>query len=324
MSGIRSQLGVAKEVTYGTYVVPSDWLIFDAETLSRAQQYLTSIGLGSGALVPRSSLHRETTRGGEGSIQGKVPNQGFGLLLDQLHGNVVAPVQQGATAAYLQTHEIGETVPNKSLSVQVGKPTISTVQPFTARGCVPTQVVFGCELSGELTFDYQLDIRDLVTSDALGTNNPPADWSPRDFTEGEILINDVEATALIASFNLTIPMPRKTDRYGIGSGALKAYPLVNDYVRPTVQLSAEFTDMAMYNHYVNEDEIDVKVRFTGPEIATGEPEMIEFQFPAAKVVGSTPAVSGPDVLTSDVPIEVYADGTNPPVTILYQSRDTTL
>lgn len=326
-SGTDSQLGYVLETTYGTYVVPSSWLIFDQETLSRAQEYLTSMGLGSGQIVPRTSLHRETTRGAEGAITFKPPNTGFGKILDVLHGNVVTPVQQGTSPAYLQQHDIGESPNNsKSLTLQVGKPTVAQVEPFSVLGVVPTQVQFSCDLSGELTCELQLDGRDIVTSEALETNNPPADWVPRIFTEGTVLLNDVDlsASVLIRSFNLTIPFPRKTDRYGLGTNGLKAFPLQNDYMRPTWSLTAEFTDRSLYDHYADEDVVKLAVRFEGPDLGEGFKERIEFIAQENKVVGNTPQVGGPDILEVEAPLEIYSDGTNPPVRIEYVATDATL
>jgi hypothetical protein len=45
----------------------------------------------------------------------------MGLLLQALMGTTVTPVQQVATAAYLQTHTLADTA-GKSLTIQKGVP----------------------------------------------------------------------------------------------------------------------------------------------------------------------------------------------------------
>lgn len=324
-SGIGAQLGYKAESVYGTPVTVDTFCEFDSESLTRQQQFLSSTGLRAGRLSPSIKRHNATTRGAGGNLALKVPTKGFGPWVNLLHGNTVTPVQQAATTAYLQTHNIGTSSPKgKSMTVQVGKPsTNGTVNPFTYQGCKLTSATFSCDLGAELTASLDIDAQDVVTATALATASYPTGVGSFDFTEGTVLMAG-SSVGLVSSFSLSVPMPMKTDRYGISGSALKAEPLVNDYVRPTASLSLEFTDLTAYGYFTGGTEVAVNCKFEGATIASTYKETFEMTLAACKVVGESPTVGGPDVLSVTVPVEIYDDGTNPPVVIKYISTDTTL
>jgi hypothetical protein len=56
-SGLGSQFGLAKEVTYGTVVTPDHFYEFDSESLTRQPTYQDSVGLRSGRPVVRYRPH---------------------------------------------------------------------------------------------------------------------------------------------------------------------------------------------------------------------------------------------------------------------------
>lgn len=324
-AGIDAQLGFKTETTYGTPVTVDTFAEFDSESLTRQQQFLSSTGLRAGRRSPSIKRHAATTRGVGGNISMKVPTKGFGKWLNLLHGNTVTPAQQAATTAYLQTHNIGTTpTKGKSMTVQVGKPsTNGTVQPFTYQGCKLTSATFSCDLGAELMASLDVDGQDVVTATALATASYPSGVGSFDFTEGTVTVGG-SSIGLVSSFSLTCPIPLKTDRYGMAASALKAEPLDNDYLRPTANLALEFTDLAGYNMFANGTEVAVVCDFQGATIASTYKEQFKMTLAACKVVGETPTVGGPDVLSVTTPVEVYDDGTNPPVKIEYQSTDTTL
>lgn len=324
-AGIDGSLGYAPETVYGTGVTPTTFAEFDSETLTKQQQYLTSTGIRAGRLVPSIKRHNSTTRGGGGAISLKVPTKGFGPWLNMLHGNTITPAQQAATAAYLQTHNIGLSRPwGKSLTIQVGKPsTNGAVNPFTFVGCKVPSMTLSCDLGAELVASIDIDARDVTTATALAVPSYPTNVGSFDFTEGTVTMQGSDV-GLVRSFSLTTPLPMKTDRYGLGTAGLKSQPIVNDYVRPTASVAIEFTDLVAYNYFANGTEVAVRCKFEGATIASTYKETLDMNLAACKIVGETPTVGGPDVLEINAPVEVYDDGTNPPVAISYISTDATL
>jgi hypothetical protein len=324
-SGLSAQLGAKAETTFGTYVAPDAFYEFDSETLQRQNQYLTSTGLRAGRMAAPVGRHKNTTRSASGDINMKVPNKGFGRFLNLLHGNVVTPTKVGPSLAYLQTHNIGTTAPiGKSLTVQVGKPdTAGTVQPFSYLGAKITSAQFSCATGAELMAQLSLNAQDEVTSKSLATASYPSGLASLDFTGGSVSIGS-DTLAIITDASLTVPLPQKLDRYGLGTGALAAEPIPNDYIRPTGSLTMEFNTLTQYNHFVNCDTVEVVLDFKGAVIETSYNEELKFDMKACHFTGATPQVGGPDILTAQFPFEVYDDGTNAPIICTYQSIDTTL
>lgn len=326
-SGLDSSLGVAVETGgYGTFQIPNRFMEFDSESLSRNPDYLQSSGLRRGQLGNPVGRHRQTTRRPGGGLSLKVPNKGFLPFLHLLNGDANAPVQQGVTTAYLTTIAVGLTKPTaKSLTVQIAKePAEGTVEVFSYLGCMISAINFACDLSGDLTCDIDLTARDEVLTEALATPSYATGIESRDFTEGDVLVDDVSATALIQSVNIGIPIPMKDDRFGLGRGALRARPIVNDKIVPTLSLGAEFTNDDLLDLWTGDEPHKLTVEFVGPIIASTYAELIRFTFYSCKLTGSTPNVGGPDVLTQEVPIEVFSNGVDPLVTIEYMSTDTAL
>lgn len=324
-TGLLSQLGVSVETVYGTYVVPTKFIEFDSESLSRQPQTLTPMGLRAGRRIPNITRHKQTVRSAGGGLTFKAPAQGLGILLDMLHGNVTTPVQQAATIAYLQTHNIGTTAPDtKSRTIQVGKPQVAgTVKPFSYLGSKITEMTFSCDVGGEVMCSATIDAQDETTASTLATATYAANNRPFTFEQG--LVTIAAATpALFRSFSLTVPIPQATDRFGLSRTALKRKPLNNDYIRPTLSLTAEYEDDVLYNHFVNDSEVAVEVGFEGPIIAATHKETLKFTASGCKITGATPPVNGPGILEISTPAEIFDTGTGFPLVITYMSTDTTI
>lgn len=325
-SGLFTQLMAKKETTYGTIVTPDHTYEYDNESMSRQPTYLESAGLHAGTLVQLGSRVVPTTRTATGAIQIEVPSKGFGFWLDLLHGLVPTIVQQSATAAWLQTHLVGTSAPNKSASVQVGKPDSGgTVRPFTYGGSMVEQMVFSCANGGALKAAITLDSQDETTATALATAAYPTNLHSFNFTQGALTLGGTPLAFISSLDDLTINPGLKVDRFFFGTNGLKNQPLPNAFTALSATLSAEFTDLAtLYNQFVSGAQSALVLTFTGPLIASTFFETISFTLPAVQLRGGTPTVGGPDVLGQSIPLVGFFDGTNPPMTITYMSTDTTL
>lgn len=324
-SGLGSQVGIAKEtVAYGTRAVPAKFLEYASETLSLDKSFILSQQLRANRMFQSSSRRTATTRQAAGQIAFEVPNQGFGTILDLLHGNVVAPVQQGVTAAYKQTHDIGTTEPRKSATVQIGRPdTSGVVRPFDYLGAMATSLGLSCEVNGFLQATLGLDARDEKTDQTLAAASYPTNLKSFNFTQGTVTVAG-SAVAVISSFDLSITIPWKNDRFFFGSAGLKSQPLVNAFATAEATLNAEFDGLTNYNRFINGDIAEVILDFVGPVIEGANNEQVKITLPACGFNGSTPNVSGPDVLALALPVVALDNGTAAPVRIEYVSRDTTL
>lgn len=326
-SGLGAQLGLGTESTYGTAVTVARFLPFNSESFKLQKQFIESRGLRAGRMFQSSGLTIATTKDVNGGFALEVPNKGFGLLLNQLHGNTVTPVQQGGTAAYLQTHDIGTTDPaSKSMTVQVGRPDVGgTVRAFTYKGVKVTGVTFTIDTGGTLIADFACDGRDEDTATGLTSASYASGLVPFTFQQGTVTVGGVSAGSVLATgTSIALTYPYKTDRYYLGNTGLKNQPLTNDYLSGEATLNVDFADLNLYTLFTAGTIASVTLTFQGALIASTYYETLTITMPACQFRGDTPTVDGPDVLNQSFPVKVLDNNTNPPVTITYQSVDTSL
>jgi hypothetical protein len=319
-AGLASQAGGKKETTYGTRAVPDVFWEYNSESVQLERNRLNSRALRAGRTFQSSTRVQETTRGGAGSISLDVVTKGFGFWLDLLHGNAVTPVQVGGTTAYLQTHNLGASDPTKSATIQVGKPgEAGTVHPFDYLGCMVTSYEVSCEVDGFLEATFGLDVNDRKTDQTLATASYPSALQTFDFSDATVTVNGSGVSDTFNSFNLSGALPRATDRWRLGSGAVKLKPILNDYTAATVTLGGAFKNLTNQGLFDAGTIIPIVVLFdSGIAAGTGNNYLIRFTMQACQIQGEDPVVGGPDILTQDLTMNVLDDGTNPPVKIELQ------
>lgn len=329
-SGLGSQFGFAKESTYGTVVTPNRFFEFDSEGFALDQTYQDAIGLRAGRTFMPSGRMRRTTRQAGGGVPFDIPTKGLGAVLDLMHGLTPTVVQQAATTAYLQTHLVGTSQPNKSITAQVNKPTSQAADtPFTYPGTVLTG--FGLSLDvggvakGQATFDAKDELTPTTTpaGPALATATYPAGVTSFLGTGVGVSITMAGASVAVArSISINWTQPYKTDRFFIGSDPTKARPIPNGIAQTTGQLELEFFDGTAYGQFRAGDPLAIVLTLQNNLIASPYYEKLVVTISAAQVRGSSPQVSGPDVLDITVPFTAGDNGVDTPVKYEYTSTDT--
>jgi Phage tail tube protein len=326
-TGLNTTFGVALEDEYGVFKEPSKFLEVESVSLARKQNFTESRPLRGRPGIP-ASRHRETTRWVEGSVEMEVPDQGLGTLLNLLHGETVEVKKEAETKVYKQEHPIGVTAPKeKSLTVQLNKTPVSTDEsPFTYLGCKLTQATFSCDTSAQLKLALEVMGADIDTGEELAEAAYADPISSYAFDQAIVKLGG-EAIAeglIIHSFNLVVPIPMKTERWGLGHGAVQLEPVgFNDTMKPTVELSCEFSDLELYEQYVGGEATELEIGFAGAKVEEKTPG-IWFTMPSVKFIGEDPSISGPDVLDQTASVEVYDSIEKALATIKYVSLDSAL
>lgn len=320
-SGIDARIGIVNEVTYGTRVAPTRFLPLTAEDLGFTVNRYFSQAVGHGMWGRPSVV---TTKVGSGSISGEVPTTGFGYLLNGLHGNVVTPVQQAATAAYLQTHTLN-TPPSKSFTVQVQTPpvTSSTLLPHDMTGVMLSGITFSWDPGGVLSFEAPAIYQNLVTNQALATYTAPTAWSMLSFSGGSLTIGGVAEADITGSGSFSINYSLRDDAFKLGSSGLIAKPVLNDKPSAGGTFTADFEDNDNLTRTLANTVADVVIRFEGTVIASTYEYALEVTFPDCVFTTGRPTVGGPGPLSETVEFQT-ASTTNDPVVIAYTSTDTVL
>ncbi|MER5892278.1 phage tail tube protein [Streptomyces sp. NPDC001876] len=324
-SGLGAQIGIAPEVTYGTYVAPTKFVEFTKEGLQLKKVTAQSQGIAANRLLALAARRVVTQRSGAGTLEMEVTNKAMGLLLQSLMGTSVTPVQQAATAAYLQTHILADTV-GKSLTIQKGMPlTTGTVTRKNFLGCKVISAEFSCEVGGMLTVSFEIDSKDCEETSVLAVAVYPT-MAPFHFAQMSLktgtYASEVPRSG-IRKVSVKIERPQNTERYYASANGTKAEPIANDLVKISGSLEGDYVDTILDDLHTSDATTSLIWDFTGPLIAATHFERFTVNLPAIKIDDAPPTVEGYDVIKPTMAFTGLYDGTNQP-SIEYMSTDITL
>ena len=321
-SGIGSQLGIAAETTFNTPVTVSRFYEFTSENLNYNKKVAVGMGLRAGGQLPRSQRRVVTTSDVTGDIVLDLPTRGLGLLLSQAMGTTPSAVTT-TTGVYSYTFTLGD-VYGRSFTAQVGVPQYGgTVTPKTISGAKIQGFELAVAVGGIATGKFTVDAVALTTGVSLATASYSTISNLFNFAQGAITVNG-SSVANIKDFTLTVANTLKGDRYNLGAAGLKAEQVINGFRKISGKLTAEFTDTTLLSAYLADSTTALVLTFTGATIANGQSEKLTITVPAAKFNADTPNVQGPGVIDLGMTFEAYDDGTNQPLTIVYQTADSSL
>lgn len=330
-SGLAASIGFAAESTYGTYVAPTRFLEFNKEDLKKTKTTVQGGGLAAGRYAQLGSRRVLALAAGEGGITCDVPNKKFGLLIAHLLGSTATPVQQAATTAFLQTHELGDNA-GMYLTCQKGVPdTGGTVRPYSFVGGKVTGATFSCALNGMLMADLDFDFKDVSEAESLAAPSYTTGTAP--FHGGQMVVKvgtygaEAEITG-IKKTTVKFERPMADSRYyaqSTGFPATKLEPIMNDYIKITGSLDADYVTKAdLADRFASDSSTSLVIEWIGPTIETTYKETFRIRLPLVFLNGETPTVDGPDIVSNSFPFVAQHDGTNAPITIEYQSTDTSI
>jgi hypothetical protein len=320
-SGFEARVAASKEVTYGTRVAPARFFPLTAEDLGFQFNRYFSPAIGTGMWARPSVV---TSKVGSGSLTGDVTTTGMGFLLDGLHGNVVTPVQQGATTAYLQTHSLS-TSPSKSFSIQVQTPPVTTptLVPHDMTGVVMGGITLSWSGGGVLSYQIPVVYQNLDTGQSNVSYVAPAAYDLFSFTGGAITVGGVTEANVLGDGQVSIEYPLRDDAYALGTGGTIAKPVITDKPRITGSFTADFNDNTNLTRVTGNTIADIVLRFTGGTIVGTHTYLFEVNIPDCVFTSPRPTVGDPGPVQQPVEFE-SASSTNDTPSIVYRSTDTSL
>lgn len=322
-TGLGAALGLAEEVTFGTFAPPARWLEFNSESLDDTREPIESAGIRRGSRTQRVGRRRLKPKGGAGDVELEIPAKRFGVVLKHMLGQLVTTTPGGGALTRDHTATIGD-IDGKSLSLQKLVPlTSGTVTPYSFRGAKIPSWEMSVEVDGFLTASLATDAREVVTSDAAGTPAYAAldevfDWSQLQAT--------IDGTAVcIRGFSFAADNALATDRYFMCSatGSLKKAQLEAGNRAYTGSIMLDYEDAAYYTKYAANTLFPLVIDITGSLIEAGFNFGLQITLPKIHLDGATPQVGGMEVVPHELPFTVLDDGVSSPVTIRYRNDETT-
>ena len=325
-SGLGAQLGIKQETGYGTYGAPDHWYEITGETLKLKKIPVQGGGIAAGRTAQLGSRRVVTTWSGLGDVTMEVANKGFGMWLANILGSSAVPVVQGATAAYLQTHVLGDNF-GKSITLQKGLPDLGTgtSNPYTFLGGKVVDAEFTGDTAGILLCKVGLDFKQVVETQPLTAPSYPTSLSPFHGLQMNVRIGPYGAEVAAPGVNkitLKVTRPQNIGRTYAGAAGLKAEPVMNAWTQVTGTFDADYLDKAVFADKVASDApTSLVVEWIGPIIAGAFAQTFRIRVPMIFLDTDTPVISGPDIIKGTFGFTGESDGLNPQVSCEYMSTD---
>lgn len=299
-----SQLGVAKEVTFGSYVAPTTFNEFVNESLDYQREWIVSQGWRAAQRTYSEARRKQGRVTGGGSIEFEVANKGFSKWFENLFGTVAITTPGGGTLSRDHTFTLGN-VDGLSLSVQKGvEDRTGTVRAFSFLGCKIASGTFRCSTGGLLMFSPELLIRDVDTSQTLGVATYASAQELFSFVEGAVVIGGVSTP--VRQAEVTIDNATNDDDFSFGSALRRSGRAAA--LRPvTGSFDADFVDLVAFNRFKNGTEATLSLLFAGSIIEAALRYEVEITA-SIRTDGETPKIDGPDEtrqplrFTAEVPL----------------------
>ena len=329
-SGMAGSLGVAAESSYGTRQAPVSFFKMRSASHNFLPNRVQGEGINSGSFGPTGAHFVQTHEGADGTYAIDVPYKRMGVLLNTLMGGTVAPVQQAASAAYLQTHVLADTF-GKSFTGQVGVPQRDgTVRVHEINGGKITSAEFSCEVGGLLQCNLQVDARKFDATQTLATVSHDA--GVKAFHGGQMVVKagtfSSEAAIKVRSMNCTIARPHDTEDYVSSNSGLKEQPVLNGPAEITGSITLDWTTAggkAVQDWYTAMTNNAVVLQWIDPTaIASTYYPTFEIAIPSVFWDGDIQGVDGPSELQSTFNFTWRDNESGNLPTIKYMSTDTTL
>ena len=330
-SGLGSSFGFSSEGgTYGTYVAPTKFVRHKSASVQKSATRVQGEGIQSGQYGMLLSQFQEATTGGTGSVTFDVQSKGLGVLLNTLMGGTVTPTQQGASAAYLQTHTLSDPF-GKSMSVQVGLPQRGgTVTPATLTGAKVTEMQFQCGVNTVLSATATLDAKSYENTTSLASVSYGTGVNVFHGGQLTVKLGTYGSEASVSGVkNVACTINRAMDTAAFYAGAstagTKSEPVLNGATTISGTIEVDFIDTATFHARARDNSnTSLVLTWVGPLIASTYYETFTITVPGIIFPAPTSFdVGDRGVLTNSFAWEWRYDGTNSP-SIAYTTSDTTL
>ena len=324
-SGLATQFGIKLETTYGTPVTVDKFTYMNSESMKADVGKIESPFLGG--LTLRTSQVSTYTSGGMGDIEFPYFNKGMGTLLKAALGTAVV-AQVGATAEYTHTFT-PDTTNGKvgtSATIQVLKPNTkgSLVNPFTFEGATCTSFEISVPEKGLLVLKTSWVCEDVSVATALASASYATGLEM--FNWANMTVTFAASAVFLKSFSIKGGWSYDTERRGL-SQTLRKEPIPNASpgLSITGTMAGEFEDLTIYNAFKAGTQGALVFTANGSTIpTTGNPFSVIITCPAVEFTGDTPTVGGPGILEQPAPFRALDNGTNPIITVVNHTSETTL
>lgn len=319
-TGLASQIGIAKETTWGTYVAPTTFLEFLSVGIKADVPKLLTRGIGNQFV--KSGRARTYRKSIGGPLQLDFMNQGMGKLLLATLGTVVT-AQVGATAEYTHTFTPDSVgLQGNSLTMQIGYPQTGsdTISAFSYTGGKITDFSFDSQVDQNLKFNTTWDFKNTEDlGQTLAVASYPANVTPLAFIDATLTVDG--SSVSVRQAQVMGKRAMNLDRRFLGNAKKEA--LASGEFEITGQLDKEFEGTTEYTKFVNGTSASLTLTHAyGTIPTTAAPYQLVITVPYLEYTGGEPIINGSDVVNQQLPWKAFDNGTDPIITVVFHTSDT--
>lgn len=333
-------VGLKKETTYGTAVVPDHFPEFTDENFDWNPTFVQGIGLRVGSRVLRSARRSLGKQMVAGDLTVEAGSKTHGILLEAAFGSVVS-TQRGVTGVYQHNFTPTTTDTLNSYTIQKGVPVLGggATAPIQAPGAVCSAINFALANSDKLMIKTSWNARGPVdTATAYAAPSYPTPIELFTFVQAVITIGgavtDATTTAFatggtaaadIVDFDFTFDNGLADNGFNIGSAGLRANKPVIGLSPLSGTVTAEYDNNVLRDAYLAQTDLALVLTFTGASnIGTGSDHPgLQIHIPNIRLESELPKANGGQVIQQKIGFTGFDNLTKPPIRVSYATTDTT-
>lgn len=318
-TGLGGSVGIAAESTYGTWVAPTRWVEVRSDKMQENVKIVQGTGLANGRIVDLGSRRSKIWADAKGTMELEFLNSGMALLLANAMGSSATLTQNGTTAAYTITCNLGAQDNQNYFSMQELVPDVAgTKWQQNFHGCKIQKVTWTADTQNPLMWALDIDSQQVTTAEGAGT--PSYTTTTRNFTMNGMNLKvgafGSEATVDgVKKLTCTVERGLADARMYLGQ-TVKAEPLTNAVVKISGSADVDLTAAnkpILWDLYHSQAAVpSIVLDFVGSAIGTsGKNDELLLNITNAFIdSGGTPELDGTDVTMATLNFSGTIDAAN--------------
>jgi hypothetical protein len=336
---LDASIGIGVESTYGTAVTVDRFYEFTDETIKWKPTFVQGQGLRVGTRLARNDRRKLGKQEAGGDINLEAVSKGLGRILAAVFGSTTS-TQIAAGPGYQQVHTLATSGPMQSYTIQKGTPRIggAGTDALTFTGAVCSAVTLSCAVGDIVKIKSTWSARDVSPIPAYAAPSYPTTPELFTFVDGAITVGGTvtmpTATTLasggtvvanITECDLTIDNKIDDGGFTLGAGGKKYRAPVLGLAEAKGKLTAEYSDTALRDAYLQQQGLAVVLTFqSSVAITAGVFPTLQIVLPMVKLEGDVPVSNGgkPILLSIDYTVLDPAVSGQSPIYVIYRTSDT--
>jgi hypothetical protein len=316
-----SFLGMSAETAYATGVAASRFFELETESISGKYNRIDAKGVRAGTRVMRTDRWAPNPKGADGTVKLEVLDSGFGLLFKHMLGAVSIGAPVGGFTP--QTFTIGSLLGLSSTWQAARYSTDGNLTPFTYMGGKVHNWELQSAVDGVLGLSLNLDF----ATETIGAGTGATALATPTYPVGAQLFTYIGGTATIAGTAFAVhdvmlkgDNKLKVDRFFMANGGIKKEPLEADLRGIAWELKGEFDSVTQVNRVASVTAAGataaIVMNWQTPQGGT-----LQITIPNARFDAGPPHIDGakiPELTFTGIGLD---DGTAPPISIVYGTKD---